>query len=552
MLKFIDGYNNSSVIVKDEQGDSYSTDADPSVAWYPNGQVLVVWKKISPNPFYGNSGLYYWYGFANGNGITHYSDGIVPNTNDKSYNPSVASIKKYDNLKFHLAWEQGPSYEKIKYYKITANSNNTLSFSDYYEVSQPTGYGKCKEPEIVVKNDNNPMVVYKLYSSSSSPANYVVRREKYSNGWSTSVEMISISNRHLTSASLGYADNGTYVTFFTDDLSRVWYKRSYWSSGPFQVNGLTAQAVQTSNWDDMGNMKAMSFNHGSSPYEFKITPAAAPQKAKNTITSAQQIEGIVNSKDVYFDYNFGNILLDGQPVDFIKLDTDKKGSKEKSTQSDLMTEPFVIDKNSELLVDASYFVNDKEKATELLGKEGFVEYDMELVDAVNPEKVISKLAGVKFDKDNLPELTQKYYSFNTEGLDNMQVRIKLNIKKSIKAETYNAKVYSANSEESNKKSNYETVNITPNEIVKEYALNQNYPNPFNPTTTISYAIPKSGKVTLKVYDVLGKEVAELVNGYKSKGRHSVRFNGNNLSSGIYFYKLTSGDFTAVKKLILMK
>ncbi|GBD89469.1 hypothetical protein BMS3Abin04_00174 [bacterium BMS3Abin04] len=217
-----------------------------------------------------------------------------------------------------------------------------------------------------------------------------------------------------------------------------------------------------------------------------------------------------------------------------------------------MTEPFVIDKNSELLVDASYFVNDKEKASELLGKEGFVEYDMELVDAVNPEKVISKLAGVKFDKDNLPELTQKYYSFNTEGLDNMQVRIKLNIKKSIKAETYNVKVYSANSEESNKKSNYETVNITPKEIVKEYALNQNYPNPFNPTTTISYAIPKSGKVTLKVYDVLGKEVAELVNGYKSKGRHSVRFNGNNLSSGIYFYKLTSGDFTAVKKLILMK
>ena len=88
--------------------------------------------------------------------------------------------------------------------------------------------------------------------------------------------------------------------------------------------------------------------------------------------------------------------------------------------------------------------------------------------------------------------------------------------------------------------------------MKEYALAQNYPNPFNPTTTISYAIPKSGKVTLKVYDVLGKEVAVLVNGFKSKGRYSVRFNGNNLSSGIYFYKITSGDFTAAKKLILMK
>jgi len=89
-------------------------------------------------------------------------------------------------------------------------------------------------------------------------------------------------------------------------------------------------------------------------------------------------------------------------------------------------------------------------------------------------------------------------------------------------------------------------------IITDYSLSQNYPNPFNPTTTISYQIPKAGFVTLKVYDVLGKEVASLVNGQKTSGRYNVQFGGSKLTSGIYFYKISAGDYSATKKLILMK
>ncbi len=85
-----------------------------------------------------------------------------------------------------------------------------------------------------------------------------------------------------------------------------------------------------------------------------------------------------------------------------------------------------------------------------------------------------------------------------------------------------------------------------------YSLEQNYPNPFNPTTTISYSIEKDGLVTLKVFDILGKEVAALVNERMTAGYHSVDFNADNLPSGIYVYKLTSGNFTESKKLILLK
>ena len=86
----------------------------------------------------------------------------------------------------------------------------------------------------------------------------------------------------------------------------------------------------------------------------------------------------------------------------------------------------------------------------------------------------------------------------------------------------------------------------------EYTLMQNYPNPFNPSTTISYSLPKNGLVTLKVYDILGSEVAELVNEVKEAGNYSVTFNASELPSGIYFYTLNSGNFMATKKLILLK
>ncbi len=101
-----------------------------------------------------------------------------------------------------------------------------------------------------------------------------------------------------------------------------------------------------------------------------------------------------------------------------------------------------------------------------------------------------------------------------------------------------------------------------NKLPDKFELSQNYPNPFNPTTTIKYSIPTSsplakgrteeGFVTLKIYDVLGREVATLVNEAKSPGYYSVNFNAVNLPSGLYFYKLTAGGFSQTKKMILMK
>ncbi|MDP2209727.1 MAG: M28 family peptidase [Bacteroidota bacterium] len=93
------------------------------------------------------------------------------------------------------------------------------------------------------------------------------------------------------------------------------------------------------------------------------------------------------------------------------------------------------------------------------------------------------------------------------------------------------------------------------EIPDKFFLSQNYPNPFNPSTLINYHLPKGGWTTLKVFDVLGREVATLVDEYKEAGRYEVSLSvkdGFELSSGVYFYKLTAGNFTGIKKMLLLR
>ncbi len=98
-----------------------------------------------------------------------------------------------------------------------------------------------------------------------------------------------------------------------------------------------------------------------------------------------------------------------------------------------------------------------------------------------------------------------------------------------------------------------TVNISGNDpIPSKFDLAQNYPNPFNPSTVIKFSIPVTGLVKLAIYDVTGREVSTLVNEVKQAGNFLVEFNASNLSSGVYFYKLTSGDFTSIKKMMLVK
>ncbi|MBK8550423.1 MAG: T9SS type A sorting domain-containing protein [Ignavibacteria bacterium] len=103
--------------------------------------------------------------------------------------------------------------------------------------------------------------------------------------------------------------------------------------------------------------------------------------------------------------------------------------------------------------------------------------------------------------------------------------------------------------------NYEYYNLNSEVVIgtpEKYELSQNYPNPFNPVTHLEFGIPDLGFVTLKVYDITGREVKTLVKEIKPAGRYSLTFDGSNLSSGIYFYTLTAGEFKQTKRMMILK
>jgi len=97
-----------------------------------------------------------------------------------------------------------------------------------------------------------------------------------------------------------------------------------------------------------------------------------------------------------------------------------------------------------------------------------------------------------------------------------------------------------------------SVKNIPSRVAASLALFQNYPNPFNPSTTIKYNLPKSSVVSLAVFDILGREVSMLVNERRDAGVYEVRFDGSNLASGVYFYRLQAGNYVATKPLLLLK
>ena len=89
-------------------------------------------------------------------------------------------------------------------------------------------------------------------------------------------------------------------------------------------------------------------------------------------------------------------------------------------------------------------------------------------------------------------------------------------------------------------------------ITKDYSLSQNYPNPFNPATLISFSIPNDEFVSLRIYDVLGREFAQIINERRSAGTYQIEFNGAALNSGVYYYTLTAGSYTETKKMMIIK
>jgi len=210
-----------------------------------------------------------------------------------------------------------------------------------------------------------------------------------------------------------------------------------------------------------------------------------------------------------------------------------------------------ISSKEENLTDAEYFAKITKRVNKGIKEDPIKKKVKKSFDKVKTDKtsktekeVLAKTNALKSAKLEVSKLKQKDEVMNTKVTSIMRYSKILKKEDREKLQIDDILFY-------NKTENKDDIKVNTN-VPVVYSLSQNYPNPFNPTTKINYALPKTGLVTMKIYDVTGREIQTLVNDVKQAGNYTVDFNGSMLSSGVYFYKIQSGDFVSVKRMVLIK
>lgn len=544
--------------IYNEATEPYSTSSPnpviASASTYSNyGKYLIVWKKTS------GSG----YGLRYATGNWEYDDiviggpsGVIPTTSNNSNYPSIAGRKNGTSAEFHLVWQQNRGYgEHIEYQEIIYGSSLSFSSKAYPSSNSyaSAGYGPNdanSTPAVDVKNTGEVICSWVGRKISMYSDRTTQRIKNSDDTWQSTFTYYETSAiGTISSPQVKYrADNSFYIAGWQkSNVSR--YKLGIQGSNIKSFNLSSSYGMQIIATPDV-KFKAMASTNSSLPYYFNLSSEALYWKGSANLNSAR--EGMVYTDSTSFFFDIGDISLNGSPVEFNPVADTIEIKSSTDLNSILETPDFTLDDNSTLNYSVAYSADNIEKAERTLTENDEITFRVELVDAVT-EKVIGIFDNIKFTKSNLKEYTNIAYQVNTEGVGNRKVKMRLvtEVKgNSVKGYSV-ADVY--NSDEGLAKSQSPTeIGFMGSLAVTTYNLEQNYPNPFNPSTTIKYQIPQAGKVTLKIYDILGKEVTTLVNETKDTGRYEVKFDASNLSSGVYIYRLQAGEYTATHKMLMIK
>ena len=337
-------------------------------------------------------------------------------------------------------------------------------------------------------------------------------------------------------------NDGATIKFADNNLS------SYWT-----MPNNTGTDVQISNGPNKFSMYAESFNSSAVPHYFKTSPNLASMQYETPVihgTDGPAVgrEGTISAGHAQFFFNFGDISVADSSIGFIPLPQHPSYDSVGVLNEYSLTEAFNIYDGIDFMYTILYGTTDSTGAAALLVDGNYVSYSLYLVDDAAGE-VIAPLDNVVFEEGNIFQYANIRYQLETTGLGNRRVRMKLVAANNFEAEYSLNESYTNESETLGKAVIKKKKAIAP---ITEYAITQNFPNPFNPATTINYQIPQTGFVTLKIYDILGKEITTLVNEQKNQGRYSVDFDASRLASGVYIYQLRANDYVSSKKMLLLK
>ena len=520
---------------------------NPVVACAKDGSTLIVWE-TKENGVYNK--LQYAYGHWNSNGVWQlYDINYISICAANSINPSLSASVTVNPITFHLAWEEG--YE-IYYTTLSPDANNILQNTGKQFVSSGSGYPYNSKPS-VIQIGNIARISWIGYryidNSPQSEADYKtilkhLGNNTYKKLGSNTTSVSLTRDEDDSQYFLAWSESNTHSNKFVSNIDNFAHIYNL---------GKTGDYVKLSTGDDITNISAMVFNNTEFPYSFNKTYSLYeymyPMNKITNLSISTGREGVVYVDTTQFYFALGDVSVDNQTIDFVEQpDSVIIDSKETLNQY-FTTNSFTLSDNSEFSYTVQYGMTDSLAAFNLLDEDDLINFRIELIDDQTGE-IIGQFDDVTYTKNNLIFYDNISYSVNTEGIGSRIVRLRLVTENNFDTEYSIGQLLS---------DEYVLGKQIPTEIIYKgslkvdtYDLAQNYPNPFNPSTTIKYQIPNAGNVTLKVFDILGREVTTLVDEFKNEGRYEVNFNAGKLASGVYIYSIKSNDFTASKKLLLLK
>ena len=514
-------------------------------------KILVVYRRTG----FG-AGLYYSLYKVDGYGNLSYENsyGIISGTNEYSQNPSIGSLVDQSSpYKFHLVYQQSGAI----YYKKYSLSGTTISQINSSTISTGSGFTNNYNPSITILSDNSPVVSWVGYrtlmderiekANAGTYEERIVLRRGYSSGsWSSSFYKYDdgVNTPSIVSSGSSYAIGWSLESNNQNRFARSDYLLQ---AGSSNVYGKDVQLINNST---LSSIRYSTLQTSSTPYAFANQQIPDTQPAKlSSLAIANGREGIVTKGEAGFYYLIGDVVLDQTTINFTELTDETTIGNETELNSYLTTEEFTINNNSDLTFSVRFGTVDSVTTANTLNDNEYVRFRVELVDAATNE-LLGTFSSVEYTKTNLYQYNNIGYSVNTDGIGNKKVKIRLSVEDNVEAEYTIAQIIA--DETILGKTNYTEISYLGELSVETYELAQNYPNPFNPETVIYYQIPESGEVSLKVYDMLGRELRTLVNQTQNQGRYEVKFNARDLASGVYIYRLQVNDFVTSKKMMLLK
>lgn len=493
----------------------------------------------------------------------------VDGTNSNSRFPSLASDRSY---LLHLAWEEQGS---IYYCGISGNSNTRYEFNPSKEsVSQGTGYYDHVYPCITTdsRQKRRPNIMWEAWSGPATEMQIILHRRRKMNwpnpGWG--ITSVFSGNDDYYKPSItgfpGMGENNGLRAAWTRGFglySMIWlaeYDGSSWTNfWPWGTYGVDPRYCAT---NDDGEMLKMVYRRSELdlPYILKTTSDfPSPHRRSSPAQFTLHRRGVLTLDNSEIAFELGEFKIDGNPVNLLPLADTLVESKTGVWEDIFRTEPFPISSQLSLSYFRGFEVVNPNTLSHILPKGIKIKLRLEVVNAKSGKVITTPdLQAITSD---VPSNSREFKNllFDLGGNQEVFLRVGLDLPKGIPIKQSMVEVYYIEDSQDSFQKPFANENTTSSIKQKpsSFALGNNYPNPFNPVTTIAFDLPSNGYVNLDIYDISGRRVKTLVNKNMDAGRYHIVLDGhdeygNEVASGTYFYRIKTGSFRNIKKMVLLR